>query len=211
MARKPASEQQDTLEEIKLAGFYLFGRHGYDSVSISKVASAAHITKAAIYWHYEDKLALYMDCARSFYELFRGHIFTAMRAQQKPSECILALFEGTGRLLQDERIRGGVAGFWLDARGTDLSGVQALQQEFEEDARAFLASMLEQGVQEGEFTLSIPARDMATAIISLVVASVLPLRFQTPEQTRTLLRSLAHTFFRAHGSEEMAQRALLIG
>lgn len=212
MARKPASEQTNTLEDIRDAAFGLFGRHGYDGVSLAKVADAAGITKAAIYWHYDDKLDLYTDCTRQFYAMFRRYIFEAMGARERPAAKVMALFEGTGRLLQDPRIEDGVAGFWLDAKTTDLGAVRDLQVEFEDTARDLLAAIIEDGMEQGEFDLVIPAQQMAQGIISLVVASVLPLRNKTKEQTTSLLRALAHTFFRAHGLEERyAAEALFIG
>ena len=212
MARKPASEQPNTLEDIRGAAFGLFGRHGYDGVSLAKVADAANITKAAIYWHYNDKLDLYIDCTRHFYEIFRLYIFTAMSEREKPAGKLMALFEGTGQLLNDPRIQDGVAGFWLDSKNADLGKVRDLQEELERDARTLLAATIEASIEEGEMDLVIPAEEMAQGIISLVVASVLPLRNKTPEQTRTLLRALAHTFFRAHGLDlTYATEALSIG
>ena len=88
MARKPASEQPNTLEDIRDAAFGLFGRHGYDGVSLAKVADAANITKAAIYWHYNDKLDLYIDCTRQFYEIFRL-AFDLFRTKYSPVRLIL--------------------------------------------------------------------------------------------------------------------------
>jgi len=209
MARKPASEQGDTLEDIRQAAFGLFGRYGYDGVSLSKVASAANITKAAIYWHYDDKTGLYLECLSLLYELIRGHVLQAMAEAATPSERILNLFEGVGRLLHDPRIRDGVAGYWLEAKTADLAAAQDIQQSFEEDARALICATLEQGIEAGEFDMMLPVEDMATAIISLVEASLLPLRRQTPQQTQRLLGSLAHTFFRANAhNADLIERAM---
>ena len=49
MPRRPASEQGDTLREIREAAFNLFGRYGYDGVSVGDIAHAAKLSKGALY------------------------------------------------------------------------------------------------------------------------------------------------------------------
>lgn len=212
MARKPASEQGDTFEDIRAAAFAQFGRYGYDGVSINKIAAAADITKAAIYWHYDGKKELYLDCLAMLYDLFRTHILQAMSTAQTPAMRIMRMFEGVGQLLHDPRIRDGVAGYWLEARTEALPEADTLREHFEEEAVTFLAATLAEGVSAGEFTMTLSPRDMAHAILSLIEASVLPLRHNTPAQTRALLGSLAHTFFRAHAPDpHLATLALDVG
>ena len=212
MARKPASEQGDTLAEIRAAAFGLFGRHGYDGVSMGRVASDADITKAAIYWHYDDKKGLYLDCLAHLYEIFGEYIFEPMTTEEGTAERILLLFEGVGELLEDPRIRGGVAGYWLEAKTTDLDEARQIQADFEQRARAFLTETIEAGVAHEELELELPAGDIALAINSLMEAIVLPLRRQTSSQHWRLIRALAHTFFLATARDpSFAVRALEIG
>ena len=79
MARKPAHEQFDTLKAIQDRAFDLFGRFGYDGVSIGAISTAAGLSKGALYWHYESKEALFLACLRRLHSLFDGHIFDRMR------------------------------------------------------------------------------------------------------------------------------------
>ena len=44
MARKPAHEQFDTLKAIQDCAFDLFGRYGYDGVSIGDISTAAKLS-----------------------------------------------------------------------------------------------------------------------------------------------------------------------
>src|SRR5690349_14260102 len=62
MPRKPAHEQFDTLQAIRDEAFTLFGRYGYDGVSIGDIAKAAKLTKGALYWHFHGKDELYLEC-----------------------------------------------------------------------------------------------------------------------------------------------------
>lgn len=211
MARKPASEQGDTLEEIRAAAFSLFGRHGYDGVSMGKVAAAANITKAAIYWHYKDKKELYLDCLGQLYEIFRAYVISALIEADTPGERIFNLFVGTGQLLRDPRIQDGVAGYWLEAKTADLAQARSIQDSFEEEARQAICSTLQAAIDSGEFDAALPVEDLAQAIISLMEAIVLPMRRSSEEQTQRLIRTLTHTFFAANATDPaLAQRALAL-
>src|SRR3546814_8131092 len=55
MPRKPAHEQFDTIKAIADRAFELFGRYGYEGVSIGDIAKAAKLSKGALYWHLDRK------------------------------------------------------------------------------------------------------------------------------------------------------------
>lgn len=215
MGRRPASEQGDTLAEIRDAAFTLFGRYGYDGVSMLNVARAAGVTKAALYWHYDGKPALYADCMRQLTALFREHVFSHLLAERDPLARLLAVFTGMGTLLEDERVREGVAGYWLQPATADVPEARAVQLEFEESSAALIARSLSQAGEAGQLDLRIPVQDMADAFIATMEAIILPLRRNTPERSRRLIQVLAHTFFRAHadGSRlaEIATEAAVAG
>ncbi len=48
-----------TRDKILLAALAIFGRRGYSDASMDKIAMEADITKGALYWHFQDKQALY--------------------------------------------------------------------------------------------------------------------------------------------------------
>jgi AcrR family transcriptional regulator len=50
-------------DRIMAAASGLFGERGYSDVSMQDVASAAHVTKAALYYHFADKQELYTTVA----------------------------------------------------------------------------------------------------------------------------------------------------
>ena len=71
MARKPANAQADTLQDIRDGAFALFGRYGYDGVSIDDIAKAAGLSKGALYWHFKGKDQLFLDCLKRLHALKR--------------------------------------------------------------------------------------------------------------------------------------------
>ncbi|MDT0634559.1 helix-turn-helix domain-containing protein [Spectribacter hydrogenoxidans] len=209
MPRRPASEQGDTLKQVREAAFSLFGRYGYDGVSMLAVARAAGLTKAALYWHYDGKEALYTDCVRQLNALFRRHVFTRMAAEDTPIERLMAIFRGMGTLLADPAVDEGVAGYWLMPSTADVAEARAVQGQFEEASARVIGQAIQAAVDDGDLTLDIPVADMAQAVMATMEAIVLPLRRSNPERSRRLIAALAHTFFRAHAVRpELARMAM---
>lgn len=57
--RKTKEEMLVTRERILKAGFDCFYNNGYEQTSLAAIAQAAGVTRGAIYWHFEDKKALF--------------------------------------------------------------------------------------------------------------------------------------------------------
>ncbi len=199
MARKPAHEQFDTLKAIQDRAFDLFGRYGYDGVSIGDISTAAKLSKGALYWHYPSKEALFLACLKRLHALFDAYIFDTMRAPDiDPVAGVLALFRGISRLLQDPLVRNGVAGYWLVPDSPETTELAAEQRAFEARSIVAIRGVLSRGIEMGRFDLGGDLEDMSRAIISIVEAVILPLRYQSPEEVRGTLGVLARTLFRAY-------------
>lgn len=61
-----------TRERILKAGFECFNSNGYEQTSLAAIAQAAGVTRGAIYWHFEDKRALFRAVVD--YNLLHGDI-----------------------------------------------------------------------------------------------------------------------------------------
>lgn len=198
MARKPAHQQFDTLKAIRDVAFDLFGRYGYDGVSIGAISSAAKLSKGALYWHYDSKEALFLDCLRRLHALFKVCIFTPMQAEADPARGVMALFSGVGKLLRDPVVENGIAGFWLIPSGPQTAELAAEQRDFEQQSVQIIRDVLERGIAAGRFDLHGDLEDMSRAIICVVEAVILPLRHQSPDEVNRTLAVLARTLFRAY-------------
>ncbi len=209
MGRRPTSEQGDTKKQIQAAAFSLFGRYGYDGVSMLTVARASGITKAALYWYYAGKEALYTDCMHRLNALFREHVLERMQTERDPIERLMLIFSGMGSLMADPRVKQGVAGYWLQPSTAEVPEALAAQAQFEEASAHIVASTLQEAVDAGQLDMQISVNEMANAIIATMEAIVLPLRRNTPERSRQLIGALAHTFFKAHtAGPELARDAI---
>ena len=204
MPRKPAHEQFDTLSAIQDRAFELFGRYGYEGVSIGDIAKAAKLSKGALYWHFKGKEELYLACLKRLHAIFNETIFDVMREQKDPVLAILGLFQGLNRLLQDPRVLNGVGGYWLIPARPQTALLLEAQRKFEAAAVATLSAALKKAQAQGRIDLGKEQEVMARAIISLVESVVLPLRQMAPDELRDIISVLAKTLFRAYAKSEDA-------
>lgn len=59
MARKTKEEAAATRDRILDAAEQLFAEHGVSRTTLQHIATAAGVTRGAIYWHFDDKVALF--------------------------------------------------------------------------------------------------------------------------------------------------------
>ncbi|MES1943666.1 TetR family transcriptional regulator [Salinisphaera sp. PC39] len=202
MPRKPASQQGDTVRDIREAAFVLFGRYGYDGVSIGDIAAAAGLSKGALYWHFSGKTDLFLDCLKRLHRIFEECIFTPMQNEPHPGKRIILMFRGVGTMLENPRVTEGVGGFWLGANSTRMSEVQTVQRAFERRTARVIRDTLAEGTEQGLFNLHDDIDAMSHATIAVMEAIILPLRHQSAEEAHQILGVLARTVFRAYGTSE---------
>lgn len=202
MPRKPAHQQFDALKAIRDQAFALFGRYGYEGVSIGDIGRAAKLSKGALYWHFENKQQLYLDCQRQLHALFDQYIFDPMRAHGDGVTRVLMLFTGLGRMLRDPRVTEGVAGYWLVPSRPEAAQILKAQRAFEAACVDTMKETLRLGVAQGRFDYKDDLEEMARAIIALVEAVILPMRRQTPDDVHRILGVLARSLFRAYATED---------
>ena len=202
MPRKPAHEQFDAPQAVREHAFALFGRFGYEGVSIGDIARAAKLSKGALYWHFDNKQQLYLDCQRQLHALFNANIFDPMRAQSDGVTRILLVFTGLGRLLRDPRVTKGVGGYWLIPSRPETAPIVAAQRDFEAACVETMTETLRLGVAQGRFDYKDDLDEMARAILVLVEAVILPLRQQQTEDVHRILGVLARSLFRAYGTAD---------
>lgn len=205
MPRKPTHQQTDTLATLSDQAFVLFGRYGYEGVSISDIAKRARLSKGALYWHFSGKEALYLHCLKRLHGIFNEDIFDPMSDADDGVLAMLTMFRGLSRLFADPRIQQGIAGYWLIPDTPETAAIITTQRAFETDSVRVIESCLRRGVAQGRFEMGGDLEDMARAIISLIEAMVLPMRHLAPDEIRSQLAVLARTLFRAYaGKDDLA-------
>ncbi|MGH8457116.1 MAG: TetR/AcrR family transcriptional regulator, partial [Stenotrophobium sp.] len=165
---------------------------------IGDIAKAAKLSKGALYWHFHSKEELYLECLKRLHGIFNDYIFDVMRAEKDSIKGILTIFSGLAQLVQDPRVTNGIGGYWLIPSRSETASLVSTQRNFEAASVATLTSVFRRAAAEGRIDIGPDAEPMARAIISLVEAVVLPLRQQTPDEVREILRILAATLFKAY-------------
>lgn len=209
MPRKPAHLQEDTLGALKSVAFELFGRYGFEGVSIGDIAKHAKLSKGALYWHFDGKEALYLACLRHLHGIFNEDVFDPMRTARDGATGMLLMFRGLMQLFADPRLQKGVAGFWLIPDTPETAGILATQRGFEHASKEVIAGCLRKGVAASQFDLGDDLDDMARAIISIIEAIILPMRYLTPEEIRPQVGVLARTLFRAYAKDDATLQLLV--
>jgi TetR/AcrR family transcriptional regulator, acrAB operon repressor len=209
MPRKPAHLQENTLGSLRDRAFELFGRYGYEGVSIGAIAKQAKLSKGALYWHFDGKEALYLDCLKRLHDIFNEDIFDPMRQASDGVQGMVSMFQGLLHLFADPRLQKGVGGYWLIPDTPETAGILAQQRAFETASKAVIAECLQRGVRAGQFDLGDDLDVMARAIISIIESIVLPMRYQTPEEVRPQIGVLARTLFRAYARDDNTLQRLV--
>jgi TetR/AcrR family acrAB operon transcriptional repressor len=60
MARKTKAEAEQTRQDILNAALELFHERGYSRTTLDQIARKAGVTRGAIYWHFKDKVDLFV-------------------------------------------------------------------------------------------------------------------------------------------------------
>ena len=204
MARKPAQQQGDSLLLIRQQAFLMFGRYGFDGTSMDKVAQAAGMTKAALYWHYDSKEALFLDAQSQLHQLFNQHVLERMQSGHDCGQQLCQMFYGVVDLLRDPRIRNGVAGYWLGSASLNTNAAIQAHQRFEQASLQAMQKIMQQAMDDGVLNTRIPADDMARATLAVWEGIVVPLRVEPFAVIERLILTLGKSYFLAHGSTALA-------
>ena len=191
--------QGQTRDAVREAAFRLFGRHGYDGVSIDTIARAVRLSKGALYWHFEGKEALFRECLEMLEGLFREHVIAPMEESTTARERLDRFFRGVGTLAADTRIAEGIAGYWQEPCNEGLSRCfRERLGALEETLRQLLEQSLTEAGARGDLAPVADPRTSSETLMALMEAMLLPLRRRSPACRDALIDDLRGTVLRAY-------------
>lgn len=125
----------------------LFGQRGYDRTSLRNIAEAAGVTKAALYYHFPDKEALYGRVVIEALESLNAYVRGRIRADAPPRQRIRDFFLATAEYLDENRDTwlAGSNVFWAERNDECRAAGLRLRDEFESIIRDCVAA----GVADG--------------------------------------------------------------
>lgn len=132
-------------EQIATIASGLFARNGFDGTSIRDIAEAAGLTKPALYYHFQDKEALFEHVVAERMGLLIACVRKAAEGSDDPIEKIRRFIAGHARRMDRERDA------WMISRQSFLSlsdearrkRVNGLRDEFEHILRDLLAGAMQ--------------------------------------------------------------------
>jgi AcrR family transcriptional regulator len=163
-AQRREREKQETRDKILDAARELFLKHGYDAVSMRKIADAIAYTPAALYVHFKDKEALMREMCRRDY----GEFSKAMASLASEPDPI-------------KRIRGaGLAYITFGVRHpnhyrlmfmTKTANLELDEDDLrrkgnpDEDGYAFVRQAVQQAIAEGRFRPEFTDPDLVAQLL----------------------------------------------
>ncbi|MEK4029635.1 TetR/AcrR family transcriptional regulator [Pseudobacillus sp. FSL P4-0506] len=163
----------DTLEEV-----------GYNSLSLTKVAKKARISAGLISYHFNDKLdlmnhTLLFLLAKQHDFISRQVLLTQSATQQ------LEAFIKAYLAYQETHFKHNIALIEIvfNARNEEGMAYYRMEEEEEEDAlRTMVLNILNEGLQNGEFTQSFQTEILASFIIGAIEERMLKANSSIPTE-----------------------------
>ena len=203
--QKPAYLDLETRERILQTAFEMFGRFGYDGVSIDQISKACSLSKGAMYWYFRNKEALFVECVKRLRKLFVAHIYGPMAGADDPKEQMLKFFQGIESILQDSENLESVSGLLIGVGRVDRNLIKEFRVRARRDAERFLAGILDNGRASGQFRFVGEALPVARALFIVLEGCLVQARTDTAEQTADAVHRLALGFYLACGAKPPAE------
>jgi len=155
-ARSVAPGVPDTRENQLLAiARRLFARDGFERTSMRDISEAADITKAALYYYFPNKEALYERTVLESMQSLVDDVSAAVAAQESPTARIRAFMQSSAGVLDLARDRwiAGSRAFREGGRGGQHLAAIALRDRYE----SLLRQCISDGIASGEVRAIDPA------------------------------------------------------
>jgi TetR/AcrR family transcriptional regulator, acrAB operon repressor len=167
MVRKTKAEAQETRHQILDAAEQVFLQHGVARTSLQDIAGAAGLTRGAIYWHFEDKAALFtamMDRVVLPCEMALAEALAGEPAQALPELELLALLPLRELATQEAVQRVFRIAMHFTEYTDELAAVRERHQASIDEFTRQLRELLDRAQQAGTLP---PSTDTAAAALGL--------------------------------------------
>ena len=147
---------------LEIAG-RLFAKHGFKGTSLRDIAEEAQITKAALYYHFPNKEALYDRIVLHGLELLLGEVMAATAPHRSATDKVRAFMYATADYYtrnRDAWVTGSNAFHLTEDSPSRAKGVM-----FRDQYEKHLRNCLIEGIKAGEF------RDVDPAIAGRLLLS----------------------------------------
>jgi len=202
MARKPNTDSSETRQLIVNTAFRLFGQYGFNGVSIKDIARSLNLTKGALYWHFRNKEALYLECLKKLRKLLRDHVYHPMEIEPHPAARIRLFFSGIAGIVRDIELADCIAGYFLEVGRYEMAGVRNFRRRALNESEGFLARTLEQGRTRGQFVFNGGQEELARGMFIVLEGCILQMRRRPAGENMKTIETLYRTFMLGLGGRQ---------
>jgi len=154
MARPPAAVSSDSRARIVAAAAKEFAARGYAGGSVDRIARAARLNKAMIYYHFASKAALYREILNDMFGAVHARIAAVAASPASPADKIRAYVAGIAR---EAEARPHFPPIWLREIAEGGRHIDAATVAHVRGVLAGLTAILDEGARGGAFRRISPA------------------------------------------------------
>ena len=166
MARpsRPAASS-DSRQRVFAAAAAEFASRGYASANVDRIARAARLNKAMIYYHFKSKAALYREILRDMFGAVRAAVVEVEASADSPQDKIRRYVEAIAAAAE---ARPHFPPIWLREIAEGGEHVDAATLAYVRDVLGVLGRIIEDGRRAGLFVASHPLVVQAGIIAPLM-------------------------------------------
>ena len=148
MARPKRSPAAGSRDRVFAAAATEFAAKGYAGANMDRIARAARLNKAMIYYHFTNKAALYREILRDMFGAVRSEVHTVAASGLDPAEKIRRYVEAIARAAE---ARPHFPPIWLRELAEGGEHVDAATLQYVRDVLAALGGIVDEGRRRGLF------------------------------------------------------------
>jgi AcrR family transcriptional regulator len=149
MARPKRSPAAGSRDRLFAAAAAEFAARGYAGANVDRIARAARLNKAMIYYHFKNKAALYREILRDMFGAVRAEVGRVASSTLAPEEKIRRYVEAIATAAE---ARPHFPPIWLRELAEGGEHVDAATLEYVRDVLGALGRIVDEGRRGGTFT-----------------------------------------------------------
>jgi AcrR family transcriptional regulator len=148
MARPRKSNAFVSRDRVFAAAAAEFAAKGYAGANVDRIARAAKLNKAMIYYHFKSKAALYREILRDMFGAVRTRVAEVAASDASPEDKIRAY---VAAIATEAEARPHFPPIWLREIAEGAAHVDAATLGYVRDVLAALGGIIAEGVRSGRF------------------------------------------------------------
>lgn len=157
-----------------------FARHGYQGTSIDRIASAAGVTKGALYYHFRDKEELLFEAVQDRIAEFEQRVVGSVSPSTDPAGALAEIARVCVHIATKNNLRRFILTLMVEALDTNprlSEAFRGILRRF----RSYLAGIVRVGQEQGVFRRDVDASLAAQIFAGGVIGAELQ-HYQDPER-----------------------------